>query len=178
LDPDNGKIRWNSRISADPDQYLSALYFGLAAEGRRIFIPSIGLKGPFIGAFAPSTDDGLYARDAFTGTLLWSAKTSDDCPKNMPCAGISTAPIGLPGLIFAGSMDGYVRAYDTRSGRILWHVNTAQQYTTLSGDHANGGAVAGSGIMIANGVLYINSGYFGLPGNVLLAFSADRTHRK
>jgi polyvinyl alcohol dehydrogenase (cytochrome) len=85
----------------------------------------------------------------------------------------------LPGLLFAGAKDGYFRAFDTSSGKLLWEFNTAQSFKTLNGDVAHGGGMNGPGAVVANGIVYVNSGYPDsgmsdqLPGNVFLAFSVD-----
>ena len=97
-----------------------------------------------------------------------------NCETKTPCLGIATTPIGFPGVVFAGSVDGYVRAYDSSSGNVLWRFNTARQFTSTNGEIAKGGGVARNGVMIANGMLYVSSGFYQKPGNVLLAFSVDR----
>ena len=51
-----------------------------------------------------------------------------------------------------------------------------QDYETVNGVKASGGAIDGPGPVIANGMVFFNSGY-GMhtqkAGNVLLAFEAD-----
>jgi polyvinyl alcohol dehydrogenase (cytochrome) len=177
VDPDTGHILWTERVSQSPDPYRVSLYFGMMADGQTVIVPTIGESGPHFAAVAPTDDDGLYALDASTGKRLWVARVKDDCPKAVPCLGIAEAPIGFAGVAFAGSMDGYVRAYDTHSGHVLWRFDTAREFLALNGESAKGGAVGGSGIMVAHGILYVNSGYRGAPGNVLLAFAADSKHR-
>jgi polyvinyl alcohol dehydrogenase (cytochrome) len=143
------------------------------AQGRRIFLPSVGTNFPNAASFIPSADDGLFALDAFTGKRLWESKVSQDCDRPVPCTGLSFAPIGIPGVVFAGATDGYVRAYDTETGRVLWRFDTAREFVTLNGEKAKGGAIGRNSIMIANGMVYVGSGYSRLPGNVLLAFAPE-----
>jgi polyvinyl alcohol dehydrogenase (cytochrome) len=79
----------------------------------------------------------------------------------------------LPGVVFAGGLDGRLRAYAASDGRILWEIDTAREFETVNGVPARGGALDGPGPTIANGIVYVSSGYalFGqMPGNVLLAF--------
>jgi polyvinyl alcohol dehydrogenase (cytochrome) len=81
-----------------------------------------------------------------------------------------------PGVVFSGSLDGHLRAYSTRDGRIVWDVDTATEFQTVNGVKANGGSIDGPGPVVAGGTLYVNSGYGflgGMPGNVLLAYSVD-----
>ena len=41
-------------------------------------------------------------------------------------------PTAIPGVVFAGSLDGHLRAYDARDGKVIWDFNTAQTYTNSS----------------------------------------------
>jgi len=118
---------------------------------------------------------GLYALDAFTGEVLWSAPANNVCGDRKDCdPGISQAITAIPGLVFAGHMDGRLRAYDSATGQVLWEVDTDHEWDTLSGETAHGGSFGGgSGPMVVNGRVYANSGYglyFHMPGNVLLVF--------
>ena len=57
----------------------------------------------------------------------------------------------------------------------MWDFNTAKEYDTVNRVPAKGGSIDSAGPVIADGLLLTNSGYAlwrGLPGNVLLAFSA------
>ena len=77
--------------------------------------------------------------------------------------------------MFAGSLDGMLRAYSTRDGRVLWETDTAQAFTTVNNIQAKGGSLNGAGPAIAGGMVFVNSGYsfFATGGNVLLAFEPD-----
>jgi polyvinyl alcohol dehydrogenase (cytochrome) len=73
-------------------------------------------------------------------------------------------------------MDGVLRAYDTKDGKILWEYNTIRDYETVNRVAARGGSLNGSGPVVVDGMLYVNSGYGmwgGRPGNVLLAFGIE-----
>jgi polyvinyl alcohol dehydrogenase (cytochrome) len=79
----------------------------------------------------------------------------------------------IPGLVFAGSLDGHLRALAAATGAVLWDVDTARDYDAVNGGLARGGSIDGSGPVVAGAVVYVNSGYGqfgGAPGNVLLAF--------
>ncbi len=83
----------------------------------------------------------------------------------------------IPGAAFSGTMDGRLRAYSTRDGKVLWEYDTARDFDPVNGVDANGGSMSNSGPAIVDGMLFVNSGYSHhggiLPGNVLLAFSAE-----
>jgi polyvinyl alcohol dehydrogenase (cytochrome) len=73
-------------------------------------------------------------------------------------------------------MDGHLRAYETGGGTIVWDYDTLQDYPTVNGVKARGGSLNAAGPTVVGGMLYVNSGYGalgGMPGNVLLVFSAD-----
>ena len=75
------------------------------------------------------------------------------------------------------TLDGHLRAYDTRNGTVVWDIDTAVPYaSTVNGVTARGGSLDGPGAVVVGGLLYVGSGYAvfgGMPGNALLAFSID-----
>jgi dienelactone hydrolase len=123
---------------------------------------------------------GVYALDLMTGKVVWSNPTPDGiCGDRQECfAAHSAAPTAMPGVVFAGSLDGHLRAYSTTDGRILWDFDTAREFSTVNGIPSHGGAIDGPGPVLTQGMLLVNSGY-GLfnqmPGNALLAFSVEET---
>ena len=87
----------------------------------------------------------------------------------------------IPGVVFSGSMDGHLRAYSAEEGSVVWDYNTARDFETVNGVRAKGGSMDGPGAVVANGMVFVNSGYSrfgGLPGNVLLAFGPDSEPRQ
>jgi polyvinyl alcohol dehydrogenase (cytochrome) len=61
---------------------------------------------------------------------------------------------------------------------LLWDFDTAREFKTVSGALAHGGAMDNAGVMFADDMVFMQSGYelFGqLPGNVLLAFKLRST---
>jgi polyvinyl alcohol dehydrogenase (cytochrome) len=170
FDPDqNGKIVWQTRIGKGGK--LGGVLWGMAANGGVVFAPLSDLGLPTAG--------GLFALDAGTGKIVWQA-----APPKPGCAGqrgCSTAqlapPTAVPGAVFSGSMDGHLRAYRTTNGEILWDFDTAHEFQTMNKIPARGGSFSGTGPTVADGMLYVNSGYAntgGLPGNVLLAFEIGK----
>lgn len=172
--PDTGAIQWSTTASTDSNPYAAMLFFGMMVDGERVIVPSVGGTVPGPNQSSPMPDDGLYALEAFTGKRVWSTRVSNHCGKRGHCLGVASAPIGFHGVAFAGSVDGYVRAFDTHSGEVRWSFDTAREFTAINGELAKGGAVSRNGIMIAEGMVYVNSGFRSVPGNVLLAFSAAR----
>jgi polyvinyl alcohol dehydrogenase (cytochrome) len=77
-------------------------------------------------------------------------------------------------VLFFGSSTGTVYAYSTDDGKALWQFNTAREFETVNGVPANGGNLSSAGPVVADGMLFVPSGYSelgnGARGNVLLAF--------
>ena len=74
-------------------------------------------------------------------------------------------------------MDGRLRIYSAENGALLWEFNTLREFETVSGETARGGSFSGTGATVANGLIYVNSGYGiynHMPGNVLLALGPAR----
>jgi polyvinyl alcohol dehydrogenase (cytochrome) len=75
--------------------------------------------------------------------------------------------------VFSGGSDGGLRAYSTEDGTLLWEYDTNHEFSTVNGVQAKGATIDAGGAVVANGMLYVNSGYNGIvgrAGNVLLAF--------
>ena len=116
-------------------------------------------------------DNGsLAAIDPATGARRWFLPPRPPGPRR----GITAALTAIPGVIFAGSQDGTIRAHATADGREVWRFDTLQDFKTTNQVPARGGSMGAPGPTVAGGVLFVGSGYVGLgngtPGNVLLAF--------
>jgi polyvinyl alcohol dehydrogenase (cytochrome) len=169
-----GGVQWGSAVD-DQNVYvaLSDVRFTIAAN------PEPGARKTFSGRYSvldPKAGGGLFALRLATGERAWYAPPPG-CGEKRGCSPAQSAAVTLtPGVVFSGSLDGHLRAYSTRDGRILWDVDTAMEFQTVNGVKANGGAIDGPGPVVVGGTLYVNSGYGflgGMPGNVLLAYSVD-----
>jgi len=117
----------------------------------------------------------LYALNLKNGEIVWASATPEHvCGQREGCfRGHSAAPTATQGVVFAGSLDGQLRAHDKKSGKVLWTFDTARQYLSVNGITGKGGAIDGPGPVVGNGRLFINSGYglfTQMPGNLLMAF--------
>ena len=172
LDPDaQGKVIWEHRLSVGGP--LGGVEFGPASDGVNYYV---GISDIFVQKPSP----GLYAFRIADGELLWSTPSPKlDCGwKNPYCAGaISQAVTAMPGVVFAGAMNGHFRAYEAATGKVVWDYDTAAApVPTVSGKTAQGGVMDGAGATVAGGMVYVSSGYqgrSGAPGMVLMAFSVD-----
>ena len=61
------------------------------------------------------------------------------------------------------------------TGQLLWEFDSAKEFPPSTASRRDGGSAASGGPVVANGMVFIRSGYPGFqggqPGNVLLAFA-------
>jgi polyvinyl alcohol dehydrogenase (cytochrome) len=189
LDPDQqGELLWSTRVGKGGT--LGGVQWGSASDGQNVYaaLSDIAVKPLFAPTeksintslgpveLDPKVGGGLFAIRLADGKSAWTAPPPG-CGSNPKCSPAQSAAVTLiPGVVFSGSVDGHLRAYATRDGKILWDVDTAREFPTVNGVKGNGGSLDGPGAVVAGGMLYVNSGYgfIGqMPGNVLLAFSVD-----
>ncbi|MGL6222091.1 MAG: PQQ-binding-like beta-propeller repeat protein [Steroidobacteraceae bacterium] len=183
LDPDAPQrgMLWTNRVGRGSIQ--GGIQFGMTYDGRRLYVPIADMQHSMDQSSAEREKEagplrpGLYALDPATGKLLWKNTPDNVCYGREFCdPGILASIVGIPGAVFAGHMDGRIRAYDTERGQVLWSFDTSQPLPTLSGKVGSGGSIGGGGPVVHDGMVYVNSGYglyFHMPGNVLAAFSVD-----
>ncbi len=198
LDPDttapDGTVLWRKRISQGTTN--GGIHWGMALSGTTLVVPVADPERDREG-YTPAP--GLYALDIRDGAVLWQQPVTRGCeipPENRPliglqsmragrqpsleelyrCSfyyGLSAASTATPELAFSAGLDGVIRAYDLATGAVLWSDATARPVTTVNGVEGHGGAIDVGGQVLADGWLYVQSGYsmFGqLPGNLLLAY--------
>jgi polyvinyl alcohol dehydrogenase (cytochrome) len=175
LDPDSGKLIWKKRTGRGG--YAGGVHWGLAVEGTTILAPVADTQFLPTDVNRGVAKPGMFALDAATGAQKWFTPAGDDCaPELKPACdpGLSAAATAIPGVVFAGAYDGYLRAYDTTTGRVLWHFDTNREFKAVGGGTGHGGSIEAAGPVIVDGAVLVNSGYlFGgrMPGNVLLKFT-------
>ncbi len=171
LDPATGSVLWET--AAGEGGVLGGIEWGFAVNEGVVYA---SLSSAF--EKDPGQAGGVVAVNAADGTRRWAADPpADTCNGRQGCTTAQPAAVsGMPGVVFSGSLDGHLRAYDTASGTVLLDVNTTDEYDTVNGVPARGGSINGPGAAIAGGMVFVNSGYSSIgfmPGNVLLAFSVD-----
>ncbi len=202
MDADTGKLLWKQQVGSGSS--LGGIEWGMAADDKRLYVPNSDIitlmdefrrpRGDAVLAVKPTpAKPGLSALDPATGKVLWHVDAphapctyfgdrSRDRTPNGPCLPAQSAAIAvIPGVVFSGLVDGWFRAYDAASGKVIWEYSTtAQKYDTVNGLKAQpGGSIDSVGPVVANGAVYVFSGYSGASGtggnprNVLLAFSVD-----
>jgi polyvinyl alcohol dehydrogenase (cytochrome) len=179
----SGAVIWQARVGRGGP--LGGIQWGIASDGKRVYaaVSDVTFQtGAVIGSGKPfeadpKTGGGLFALDIGSGRLLWSA-APPVCGSRPRCSPAQSAAITVtPNAVFSGSVDGRIRAYAPKDGRVLWEFDTIRHFSTVNGVEAKGGSMDGPGPVVVDGMLYVPSGYGnwgGNPGNVLLAFGAEK----
>ena len=183
LDPDTGKVVW--RRDFGDGTPLGGIHWGIAFDGQRVFAPINRPGMPVKENAGVQSKPGIHSVNVDDGSVAWSYGADADCSGDRKTRvrgcngsyGLSAAPAVIDGALVAGSVDGFIRAFDAKTGELLFTYDTAKPFDTINGVPGNGGAIDAASIAAANGYLFVNSGYglFGqMPGNVLLAFKVKR----
>ena len=182
LDPDdNGPVVWKARVSKGG--ILGGVQWGIATDGKTVFaaVSDAAFIHPVLGqplVLDPEKGGGLHAIAAATGEALWTAPAANACGERKNCSPAQSAAItATPEYVLSGSVDGHLRAYSTQDGKVLWDYDTAKPFVTVNGVKANGGSIDSAGPTVADGMIFVNSGYGfygGQAGNVLIAFGPER----
>jgi polyvinyl alcohol dehydrogenase (cytochrome) len=169
LDPDRrGEILWQTPIGKGGA--LGGVQWGMAADQENVYAP--------LSDIIPGPGGGLFALNIATGAKVWSVPPVEPaCKGTRGCSPAQLAPATLiPGVVFSGAMDGHLRAHATADGKLIWDLDTLRDFETVNGVKAHGGSLNVAGATMADGMLFVDSGYnvlIGMPGNVLLALSVD-----
>ncbi len=176
LDPaKGGELIWEQRAGSGGT--MGGIHYGMSTNGEKLFVgvSDLPTNNPYnVGAAHP----GVHALDVSTGEILWRNDLPNNCEEGpfLCWPGISAAVSSTSDLVFAGGLDGILRALDTNNGDILWETNTRQSFGLRNGIEAKGGSIESDGPVIVNGQVFITSGYekwAESPGNVLLVYSLN-----
>jgi polyvinyl alcohol dehydrogenase (cytochrome) len=201
MDPDTGRSLWNTRVGSGSS--LGGIEWGMAADNKRLYVANADtvnvleenlkvLGRTNLGSPIGPAKPGLSALDPATGKVLWSVPApkapchyagdrSKDRGGGACVRAQSQAPSVIPGVVFDGTMDGWLRAYDTATGKVIWADSTTERtYDTVNQVKGQpGGSLDGLGAAIAGGRVFVMSGFNGAANtggngtNVLLAYSVD-----
>ena len=160
LNPDTGAVLWKMDVAREI----------AGGRGETLFGGAVDHQKAYFGLVSGSH----LALDLKTGEEVWYAPIVRP-PGRENKRGIVGAVTLIPGVLLSGAGDGVVRAVSSKTGQLLWQFDTAQEFKTVNGVVARGGSLASGGPIVANGMVFIGSGYPGFqggdPGNVLLAFA-------
>ncbi len=139
LHPSNGSLRWGTPVG--PGGIYGGIQWGTATDGQRIYTASANSQRArhTLTNGQVTTGGAWSALDPATGRILW--QTPDPTTGAVDTGAVSVAN----GVVYAGSLSGYMYALDAASGTILWSFNSG------------GGVIDGPAIV--DGDVYWGSGY-------------------
>ncbi len=162
MDPDRkGETIWEQDIARGIGGGAGEVVFGGAVDDQNAY-------------FGLHLGNGLVALNLADGVEKWFTPLTT--PETMAQhKGVVAAVSVIPGAFFSGGMDGMIRAVSPGNGQTIWEFFTGQEFETVNKVKAKGGSIGAAGPSIANGMVFVGSGYVGfqngVPGNVLLAFA-------
>jgi len=194
LDPDrNGEVIWRNRVGSGSSN--GGVHHGMATDGKRLYVPIADPERKVPG-YVPKP--GVYALALDDGKVLWSQPVQRGCtfdPADAPLIGLaemakgkadrspwpacsyyygqSAAAVVANDVVYAGALDGKLRMFDARNGKLLRVIDTKRSFDASNGVAGHGGAIDVGGAVVDGDQLFILSGYgmFGqMPGNMLLVY--------
>ncbi|HEX3366977.1 PQQ-binding-like beta-propeller repeat protein [Phenylobacterium sp.] len=170
LNPDDGSFIWQTRIGKG--SALGGVEWGMAADNANLYVGVADRGMPTLSA--------LRLTD---GALIWRHRAPEPakCSFEGRCGnGYSGPPSVANGVVFGVNQDGHVRAFEAKTGKLIWDYDTAgTHYETVNGvKNQRGGNLDATGIAFAGPMAFLMAGFNSYsstsgPDNVLLAFSVD-----
>jgi polyvinyl alcohol dehydrogenase (cytochrome) len=200
LNPATGAKLWSRKVGEGSN--LGGVHWGMAVDKTRVYVGvsdvivnklerleltsltdfSSGLGDATV--LTPNAKPGVYALDLLTGNVVWE-KHPTHVYNGEVVPNIYSAALSVTNdVLFAGSLDGSVKAFRTSDGTELWHYNTAVAITDIHGTAGKGGTIDSTGPVVAGGSVFLNSGYktfgdvnkfMGGHGNALFVFKLPGT---
>jgi alcohol dehydrogenase (cytochrome c) len=120
--------------------------------------------------YGTGADDRAFALDARSGRPIWQYQRSLP-PDIRPCCGRVNRGLAILGdKVFMGTLDAHVIALDTKTGNVVWDVNTAE--------YAKGYSITLAPLVIKNLVFIgVSGGEYGIRG-FIDAYDASTGQRK
>ena len=120
--------------------------------------------------YATGTDDRAFALDARSGRPIWQYQRALP-PDIRPCCGRVNRGLAILGdKVFMGTLDAHVIALDTKTGNVVWDVNTS--------DYSKGYSITLAPLVIKNNVIIgVSGGEYGIRG-FIDAYDAATGQRK
>jgi polyvinyl alcohol dehydrogenase (cytochrome) len=156
-----GVLNWSNKVSIGST--LGGIHWGMAVDARRVYVAAtdfhIDKATGDTADLIPGAKPGIYALNLATGALEWEIHPTHQF-EGLTSPSLYSASLSISNdLLFAGSLDGIVRAFDTRDGTEKWSLNTVTAFTDINGVTGHGGTIDSVGVVVAGDGVLINSGY-------------------
>jgi polyvinyl alcohol dehydrogenase (cytochrome) len=166
LNPDNGAVLYG--IQVGPAGLYGGILWGTATDNTRVYVPTQNFfhrEYTLMPSGEKWNGGNWSALNPSNGQVLWQVKVPGNDPVNPALPAGALAPVSeANGVVYGGSMSGFMVAMDAATGKTLWQFQS-------------GGSVA-CGPAIVDGTVYWGSGYRtssadlgGRGNNKLYAFS-------
>lgn len=156
-----GALNWSNKVSKGST--LGGIHWGMATDQRRVYVAAtdfhIDKATGGLADLVPDAKPGIYALNLDSGAIEWEIHPTHTFA-GLTTPSLYSAALSVSNdLLFAGSLDGIARAFDTRDGTEKWAMDTAITFTNINGEPGNGGTIDSVGVVVAGDGLLINSGY-------------------
>lgn len=145
------EVAWSDPKKEKPREQFDEV-FHVAAVGDTVY-------------FGSSADNQVYALDAATGAVRWTAFTGGP---------VRCAPAVSNGKVYVGSDDGYAYCLRASDGALVWRVRAGFDDRKLIG---NGKMISlwpvRTGVLVADGVAYFGAGVFPQASTFVYAVNAE-----
>lgn len=156
-----GTLNWSNKVSIGST--LGGIHWGMAVDQRRVYAAAtdfhIDKATGGVADLIPGAKPGIYALNLKTGAVEWEIHPTHAF-EGLTSPSLYSAALSVSNdLLFAGSLDGVVRAFSTRDGSELWSLDTNVDFTDINGVAGSGGTIDSVGVVVSGDGLLINSGY-------------------
>jgi polyvinyl alcohol dehydrogenase (cytochrome) len=166
LQAGSGALNWSNKVSLGST--LGGIHWGMAVDRQRVYVAAtdfnIDKASGGVADLVPGARPGIYALDLNTGAIDWEIHPVHVF-NGVTTPSLYSASLSVSNdLLFAGSLDGIVRAFHTADGSERWSLATAVDFTDINGVSGNGGTIDSVGVVVAGDGLLVNSGYVTFQG--------------
>lgn len=158
---ETGELNWSKKVSIGST--LGGIHFGMAVDSQRVYVAAtdfnVDKASGGMADLIPGAKPGIYALSLDNGAIEWEVHPTH-VYEGLTTPSIHSASLSVSNdVLFAGSLDGMVRAFDTSDGAEKWSLDTAASFTDINGIEASGGTIDSVGVVVSGDGLLINSGY-------------------
>jgi polyvinyl alcohol dehydrogenase (cytochrome) len=181
IDAEDGSLIWANKIGKG--SALGGVHWGFARDERRVYVAVADTFVNKISIFNKSLQElltgqlelpvmpvaggtpGIKALDIDSGEVVWSITPTHEYAGEMYLSIYSAALTVSNDLLFAGALDGELRAFRTSDGAEVWRYDSDFDFFDVNGNSGSGGTIDSVGAIPAGDTLLLNSGYdnFGTP---------------
>ena len=169
----------------------------MAADDKQLYVPIADFAVPKVAIVGGELNQdllnispgpvenatpGIYALELETGHLNWQLNDLHEFEGEQYPSIYSAGVSVVNDLVLASSLDGVLKAIDSKDGSVLWQFQSAIPFTDIHGNLGRGGSIDSVGAIAAGDEILLNSGYsvFNIggrnayqagPGNALITFA-------